>query len=95
MSRLEDAYRRATEAEVDHAVRNLNLPKVICVEHEPTLEECQQAVGGLIEAVYLDDGRLMYVNENGLIVGLPVNEMASQIAGRHIVGDVVIIRDWK
>ena len=94
MSRLEDALRRTTQAEVDEALRSMGKPKVTCVETEPGLEECQAAVGGLIEAVYLPDGRLMYVNEEGLLKGLPVNEMASDIAGRYIVGDVIIIRDW-
>jgi len=95
MSRMKDALRRASQEEVDYAIRNLNLPKVVCVENEPPLEECQKAVGGLIEAVYLDDGRLMYVNEEGLRKGLPFNAMASDLAGRPIVGDVIVIRHWR
>lgn len=51
----------------------------------------QEAVGGLIEAVYLSAGRLMYVNEEGLIIGLEYNPTASAIARRPIVGDVVIL----
>ena len=94
MSRLEDALRRTTQAEVDEALSSLGKPKVTCVETEPSLSECQAAVGGMIEAVYLPDGRLMYVNEEGLLKGLPLNEMASDIAGKYIVGDVIIIRDW-
>lgn len=94
MSRLEDAFRDAAQAEqLEVAVRNVNLPKVRWAATEPSLEECQAAVGGLIEAVYLPEGRLMYVNENGLLLGLPVNELASAYAGRSIVGDVLIIEN--
>lgn len=55
------------------------------------LDTLQKTVGGLIEAVYLSAGRLMYVNEEGLIIGLEYNHTASAIAQRPIVGDVVIL----
>ena len=37
------------------------------------LEELQHAVGGYIEAVYLPDGKVMIVNEEGKLDGLPQN----------------------
>lgn len=65
----------------------------------PTLEACQRVVGGYVEMVTLDNGkRQMLVNEEGLLQSLPVNRIASAIAGKHIVGDVVILSGsarWK
>lgn len=63
------------------------------------LEELQKFVGGYIEAVYLRDGRVMWLNEEGKLDGLPYNaiatDMARRLSGLHegnlpIVGDVVI-----
>jgi hypothetical protein len=68
------------------------------VEVEPkkkkkfTLEELQGFVGGYIEFVYLPGGKIMVVNEEGRLQGLPVNQGASAIAERLIVGDVLIAR---
>lgn len=53
---------------------------------EPTLEEFQRLVGGNIEGVPTVPG---YVNEEGLIQGLPYNVVASTIADYNLVGDVV------
>lgn len=58
----------------------------------PTLEECQEFVGGLVELVTLMDGSQMLVNEEGLIQGLPHNQQASQMAMREIVGNALILR---
>lgn len=55
-----------------------------------TLEEMQGIVGGLIEFVYLDDNRIMVVNEEGLLLHLGLNSRASKIAGRLIVGNVMV-----
>jgi len=64
------------------------------LDHKLTLEEMQKLVGGYIERVkvrYYGKVKDMWVNEEGLIHGLPVNAGASKIAGRSIVGDVFII----
>lgn len=53
----------------------------------------QGKVGGLIEVVYLFDDKQMIVNEEGLIKNLPINEKASIMANRNIVGDVVILTE--
>ena len=95
MSRLKDAVRMALQGEAGHAVADLNLPQVTCLETNPPLADLQKSVGGFIEAVYLDDGRCMWVNEEGLLKGLEYNVEASKIARQHIFGDVVIVRDWK
>lgn len=64
--------------------------------HEPPLKWLQDAVGGWIEAVYLGDA-VMYVNEEGKLLKLPVNTMATDLYADHhgpydiIVGDVVVL----
>lgn len=57
----------------------------------------QTAVGGLIEVKTLQSGYTMFMNEEGKIYGLPVNERATEIWLAHfpdfpdvIVGNIVI-----
>lgn len=65
------------------------------------LKKLQTAVGGYIEEVHLGDGRLLYVNEEGLLRALNPNPRATEIVREHapqylwgpidsIVGDVVL-----
>lgn len=60
------------------------------------LEEMQKIVGGYIEVIRLKDGRLMIVNEEGLLHGLPVNIEATNILRRdhsttqYIVGNAIV-----
>lgn len=54
-----------------------------------SLEELQGAVGGYIEAVGLPDGSTMFLNEEGKLNGLPVNEVATALAREMIQKD-----DW-
>lgn len=56
-----------------------------------TLKEMQHHVGGYIEIVRLKKDKVMVVNEEGLLMGLPDNSLASFICRRRIVGDVLII----
>ncbi|MBW8016573.1 MAG: DUF3846 domain-containing protein, partial [Planctomycetes bacterium] len=58
-----------------------------------TLEELQQAVGGYIELVPINQGehknKLMIVDEEGkLKADAQVNREASEIAGQQIVGQI-------
>lgn len=55
-----------------------------------SLEELRAVVGGFIEIVHLRDGRLMVVNEEGKLDGLPINELASNLYPDLIVGDVLV-----
>lgn len=64
------------------------------------LEYLQKQVAGWVEALGIPDTEVtMYLNEEGKIVGLPVNPRANRLAHRHravfptdiIVGDVVIV----
>lgn len=55
-----------------------------------SLPELQAVVGGFIEVVHLADGRLMVVNEEGKLNGLPFNKKASELYPDVIVGDVLV-----
>ncbi len=56
------------------------------------LKELQDAVDGYIEAVRTNHpDYILIVNEEGAIRNLPVNELASMLAGQVILGDVVLI----
>jgi hypothetical protein len=54
-----------------------------------TLKEMQELVGGYIEFIYTEKKLVLIVNEEGLIISLPVNPMASEIANQVVVGDVI------
>jgi hypothetical protein len=59
-------------------------------ETKATLSDMQKAVGGYIEPVDVDDFTVM-VNEEGLLIDLPLNLIASALSGRQLVGDVCIV----
>ena len=60
------------------------------------LEELQEVVGGYIEIVRLNDGRVIIVNEDGLSLNLPVNIETTNILRRdhsttqYIVGNAIV-----
>ena len=64
-----------------------------------TLDELQGHVGGYIENVRLPTDtkvngytiKILYVNEEGLLIGLEHNLQASTIADRHIVGNALVL----
>jgi hypothetical protein len=84
-----------------------NMPNIIQVsDRELKLEDVQYMVGegfesGLIEFVYptnstpammgIDDDAQYIVNEEGLLKGLKVNPIGSEIVGQPIVGNLVIL----
>ena len=57
----------------------------------PSLAEAQEHVGGLVELIELTSGWQMLVNEEGLMMNLPVNIGATLYAERLIVGPVLIL----
>jgi len=77
--------------------------KIIDMGCRPTLEQLQDAVGGYIEYVPLNDQTIaitghthMYCNEMGKLEGLPFNAMAtSMMRNSHdvIVGNAVLMTD--
>jgi len=50
----------------------------------------QKAVGGYIEAVYTDK-YVIFCNEEGLLMQLPMNLEVSAMCGKVIVGDCVVM----
>jgi len=57
-----------------------------------SLKELQSVVGGYIELVPLNDGKLMVVDEDGKMkANTQLNIEASRIANQQIVGQVIII----
>ena len=72
------------------------------VEYDPPhYDVIKEAVGGWYEHVHpvgLDHPYSMMVNEEGLLLGLPMNRLGSELYGtpRHgqpIVGDIVFLKD--
>lgn len=62
------------------------------IEVDNTLEALQTIVGGNIETVPLvPDRAVMIVNEEGLLLGLEPNLMATFAAGTDIVGRAIIV----
>ena len=55
------------------------------------LKSLQDLVGGYIQAVQILDGGVMLVDEDGLMKRLPLNPVASRIAGTQIVGTAVVV----
>lgn len=61
-----------------------------------TLEELKSVVGGYIEIVPLNEGYSMVINEDGKLLNLPINVVATRVyrASRNIydiiVGNVLI-----
>jgi|TARA_Y100000310_G_scaffold50681_2_gene46730 hypothetical protein len=72
---------------------NLHEYNIVPDNGEPTyrLAQLQSIVDGYIELVYLLNGQIMVVNEEGLVRQLPVNQAATEIASQLIVGNVILI----
>lgn len=64
-----------------------------------TLEEAQAMVGGYIEVVHLNEGKILVCDEEGRIKQKRVNKNATEVAyklgykGHFLVGDVLICDD--
>lgn len=66
-------------------------PEIIDIEN--TLKSLQHQVEGNIECVTLAPGHVeMIVNEEGWLLNLPFNELASVLSERQIVGTVLILQ---
>jgi hypothetical protein len=75
------------------------------VKDEPDLKAAQEFVGGMVEGIQFPNGDYMIINEEGKLIGLPINEEASQlwkdtfdndnyITGRDdfVVGNAILIK---
>jgi hypothetical protein len=54
------------------------------------LKTLQEAVGGYIEIIDIGNGEVLIVNEEGNMLGLPPNHVATKMLGKSIVGNVVL-----
>lgn len=65
---------------------------VLNEDPEHRLQQLQEAVGGYIELVgKIEMGACVFANEMGRILNLPINEVASTMLDRLIVGDIVVL----
>ena len=55
-----------------------------------SLEELQRIVHGYIESIHLPKNRLMIINEEGKLKGLPVNILATREILSHGYNDVIV-----
>ena len=62
--------------------------------NQPTLQEAQKIVGGLVELVRSPEHPdwQVLINEEGLIEGLPFNKEATELCGTGIVGPAIILK---
>ncbi len=54
---------------------------------EPNLKSAQDFVGGMVECVQFPNGDLLLLNEEGKLMGLPVNEQASELWSKTFTKD--------
>ncbi len=72
-------------------------PVAITADEQHALRQLQGLVGGYIEGVTLRNGHMLYINEEGKLKGLPVNDVATDLARDVlspwdvIVGDAVLV----
>ena len=72
---------------------------------EPNLKEAQKFVGGMVQGIEFPNGDYMIMNEEGKLMGLPLNKQASKlwkdtfdndnyITGRKdlVVGNAILIK---
>lgn len=72
-----------------------NIPAPDDPEMGYTLKQLQTYVEGLVEVVRFpnEDGRIIIVNEEGLLKNMPYNAAASNLVGQDLVGPVLIIQE--
>ena len=65
-------------------------------KHEPDLKSAQQFVGGMVQGIEFPNGDYMIMNEEGKLLGLPVNEEATKLWRETFTKDKYIFGydDW-
>ena len=48
-------------------------------KHEPNLEAAQKFVGGMVEGITFPNGDYLIINEEGKLIGLPINKEATKL----------------
>tara|TARA_Y100000385_G_C12872515_1_gene542172 strand:- start:157 stop:468 length:312 start_codon:yes stop_codon:yes gene_type:complete len=56
---------------------------IVDKKNEPTLKAAQDFVGGMVEAITFPNGDLLLLNEEGKLMGLPLNEEATSLWRTH------------
>ena len=49
------------------------------VKNEPTLKSAQDFVGGYVQGITFPNGDYLIINEEGKLMGLPVNDQATKL----------------
>ena len=49
------------------------------VKDEPDLKAAQEFVGGMVEGIQFPNGDYLIINEEGKLIGLPINEDATKL----------------
>jgi len=66
--------------------RQIDLPT------EDSYEVLRDLIGGLLDTVTSPNGAVVgYLHDEGLLIGLPVNTVASMLFSRPLVGNVVLV----
>jgi hypothetical protein len=60
------------------------------IELNGDFQQIQELIGGSLGAVR-NENTVGYVHDEGLLIGLPFNELASVMYGQGLVGDVVVV----
>ena len=48
-------------------------------KHEPNLKAAQEFVGGYVEGITFPNGDYLIINEEGKLIGLPINKEATKL----------------
>lgn len=98
----EDTVIEVSAPYIAHATKGFTQLVIEDEEAGLTLRQCQEAVGGYVQRVFLGDGLILLVNEDGLSQNLPINAVATALlrsyitdpaANVMIVGDVIVARE--
>jgi hypothetical protein len=65
--------------------------EVVELDTAPTFGQAQALVGGYVAPARLGDGMLLLVNEDGQMLDLPFNKLATSYAHQRLLGDVVLL----
>ena len=71
--------------------KRMNLKVLQTKEEQPTLQEAQEFVGGLVQLIPIENEGQMLINEEGIMHELEVNYDASFIAGQVILGPAIVL----
>ena len=66
------------------------------VKDEPDLKQAQEFVGGMVQGIEFPNGDYMIMNEEGKLLGLPVNEEATKVWRSTFTKDKYLFgyEDW-